>query len=344
MTVPPSNSRKLDHIKLAMAGREAGLLTPGWDDVQLMPVALPQIDAGDVDLTTRFLGHVLKAPIMIAGMTGGHKDTEVINTNLAIAAEECSVAIGVGSQRAALADKTLETTYATVRRHAPSAFVCGNIGISQLVEGAISADDIARLIDMVEANAMAVHINVLQELVQPEGSIKLSQTLPALADFVGRCPVPVIVKETGCGLDAKTAGRLKEVGVAALDVGGAGGTSFVQIEGVRAQQAGDKAKARLAETFRNWGLPTTTSLAQVKEIGLPVIATGGIASGLDVAKALALGAHVTGVGRQMLGAALKGPDDAVLELKSLIAELTIAMVLTESIDVMTLRNVGVYRR
>ena len=338
---PPLRNRKLDHIDLAMESRENGSVDPGWSSVRLSPVALPTLDPWDVDLTTDFLGHSLKVPILIAGMTGGHEDTQRINANLAIAADTCGVAMGVGSQRVALQDVSLSPSYAVVRDHAPNSFICGNIGISQLVEDPMAATEITRLIDMVEANAIAVHINVLQELVQPEGGIVLSSALSALADFIERCPVPVIVKETGCGLDGKTAHRLKDAGAAALDVGGAGGTSFVQIEGIRAGRNGDGHKARLAETFANWGLPTVDSVREVRNAGLPVIATGGIRNGLDVAKALALGSSLAGIGRQMLAAALKGPDEASEELHAIIEELTIAMVLTDSRNVEVLRETGV---
>lgn len=338
MSAPSIRNRKLDHIDLAMESRDTNLVDAAWDGVRLAPVALPTQDFDEIELTTSFLSHTLNAPIMIAGMTGGHADTEVVNANLSIAAHECGVAMGVGSQRAAMQDSNLISTYAVVRRHAPKAFICGNIGISQLVETAMVTSDISRLVDMVEANAMAVHINVLQELTQPEGGILLSNALPALEDFIARCPVPVLVKETGCGLDHKTARRLKDIGAAAIDVGGAGGTSFTHIEGVRAQRAGDIRKARLAKTFAGWGLPTVESVLQVKDIGIPVIATGGIRQGLDIAKALAIGADIVGIGRQMLGAALKGPDEAVEELNTLIEELKVAMVLTESGDVGALQK------
>jgi len=210
MSTPTIRSRKLDHINLAMKNRDNRIVDPGWRTVRLNPVALPGLDLGDVNLASEFLGFPLAAPIIIAGMTGGHEDTETINANLAIAAAECGIAMGIGSQRAALSDASLVQSYAVVRRHAPSAFVCGNIGISQLVDSPLETSDIFRLIDMVQANAMAVHVNVLQELVQPEGKITLSQAIPAIEDFIARCPVPVIVKETGCGMDGKTARRSPE--------------------------------------------------------------------------------------------------------------------------------------
>lgn len=338
MSAPSRGNRKLDHIDLALKTRRQGTVDPGWDGVRLSSVALPLLDPGEVDLAVDFLGHQLLAPVMIAGMTGGHAATEPVNANLAIAAQECGIAMGVGSQRAALADASVVRSFKVVRDHAPDVLVLGNIGIAQLAAGTMNQANIARLIEMVEANAVAVHINLLQELVQPEGDNAVTVALPALERFIHDCPLPVVVKETGCGLDRKTAERLGNIGAAALDVGGAGGTNFVQIEGARAEQAGDRHKARLAGTFARWGVPTVTSLKQLQGIGVPVIATGGIRNGLDVAKALALGGDLVGIGRQMLAAAMQGPQETITELKTIIEELTIAMVLSESADIQSLRN------
>ncbi len=324
-----ANERKLDHIRLALLQKDNPPVAAGWDDIGLDPVALPQIDIADIRLETGFLGHRLAAPIMIAGMTGGHAETEQVNRNLAIAACECGVALGLGSQRAALSDAGLVSTFAVARENAPDAFICGNIGISQIANGRVGSVETSRLVDMIDADAMAVHINVLQEIIQPEGSIELGNAYPALAKFVEHCPVPVIVKETGCGIDKMTAKRLSEIGVSALDVGGAGGTSFVTIEGARAEELGEAGKSRFAGTFRQWGLSTVESVHRLRDINVPAIATGGIRNGLHAAKAIALGAELAGIGSQMLKAALDGPDEAILELSTIIEELKIAMVLTE---------------
>ncbi|MEX0345360.1 MAG: type 2 isopentenyl-diphosphate Delta-isomerase [Rhizobiaceae bacterium] len=324
-----ANERKLDHIRLALLQKDDPPVAAGWDKVRLRPVALPQTDVDDIQLETEFLGFQLNAPIMIAGMTGGHPGTEKVNRNLAIAAAECGVAIGLGSQRVALADPGLCQTFAVARDHAPKAFLCGNIGISQIANRLIGAREIKSLIDMIAANAMAVHVNVLQEIIQPEGSIDLKNALPALADFVERCPVPVIVKETGCGIDQATARRLSAMGVSALDVGGAGGTSFVTIEGARAEEMGEVGKSRLADTFSQWGLSTVEAVRQLGNFDLPVVATGGIRNGLHAAKAIGLGADLAGIGSQMLKAAVAGPDETTRELRTIIEELKIAMVLTE---------------
>jgi isopentenyl-diphosphate Delta-isomerase len=329
MTDPSIRQRKLDHVALAMSDAAVSVCDPGWSDVSLVPVTLPDTNLDDVDLITTFLDFDLRAPIVIAGMTGGHPDVEKINAALATAAQTHGVAMGVGSQRAALIDPDLVPSYAVVRKLAPDAFIYGNIGISQVLEGETGKDTLARLIDMIGADAMAVHINVLQELVQPEGDINPVGAFDALGDLVAKSPVPVIVKETGCGFDQATATRLLETGIAAIDVGGMGGTSFTLIEGIRAKSAADLRGARLAQTFSTWGIPTACSVLEVRETGLPIIATGGISDGLQAAKALSLGAHLVGIGRKMLAAAADGPDAAVEELGLIIEEIRISLALSD---------------
>ncbi len=329
MTDPSIRQRKLDHVDLAMNDAAVASNNPGWTDVTLVPVSLPGVDVGDVDLATTFLSTNLGAPIFIAGMTGGHPDVEKINASLAKAAQEHGVAMGVGSQRAALVDAELIQSYSVVRACAPDAFICGNIGISQIVEGRSDKGVLQRLIDMIEADALAVHVNVLQELVQPEGGIELGRAHDALAEMIAACPVPVIIKETGCGFDHTTARRLAEMGAAAIDVGGAGGTSFTQIEGIRSGLAENPRGTRLAETFASWGIPTALSVLDVRDVGLPVIATGGITNGLDAAKAIALGADLAGIGRKLLAAALAGADGATEELAAIIEEIKITLSLSD---------------
>jgi isopentenyl-diphosphate Delta-isomerase len=329
MSDPSIRQRKLDHVALAMSDAAVSVCDPGWTDVTLVPVTLPDTDLGDVDLATNFLNCPLRAPVFIAGMTGGHPDVEKINAALATAAQTHGVAMGVGSQRAALIDPDLVPSYAIVRHHAPDAFICGNIGISQVLEGETGTNTLDRLIDMIEANALAVHINVLQELVQPEGDISPGGAFDALGDLVAKSPVPVIIKETGCGFDHVTATRLLETGIAAIDVGGMGGTSFTLIEGIRAGTAENQRGMRLAQTFSTWGIPTACSVLEVRETGLPIIATGGISDGLQAAKALSLGAHLVGIGRKMLAAAVDGPDAAVEELGMIIEEIRISLALSD---------------
>lgn len=288
----------------------------GWDDVHLLHDALPDVDADAVDLTTRFLGRKLALPLVISGMTGGHPRAQTINEVLARVAGRRGVAIGVGSQRAALRDPSLVPTYSVVREQAPKAFVIGNIGISQLVpqdgEAPLRAADLRAIVRMVRANALAVHLNYLEESVQPEGQTRARGAARALGRIVRASPVPVIAKETGAGISREVALRVRALGVAAVDVGGVGGTSFAAVEAERARERGDEARALLGARFRDWGIPTAVAVVGCAASRLPVIATGGVRSGLDAAKALALGATIVGVGRPLLQAALAG--EAAVEL------------------------------
>ena len=306
--------RKAEHLRLAAEGDVETRRAAGWDDVQLVHDALPIIDAAAIDVGARLLGHALALPLVISGMTGGHAGAASVNATLAAAAARHGLAMGVGSQRAALRDPSLRRTYGIVREHAPKAFIIANVGVSQLVRqddgAALGAKDIRTLIEMVGADAIALHLNYLEESVQPEGQTRASGVEAAIARLVRQSSVPVIAKETGAGISRDVARRLKRLGVTAIDVGGVGGTSFAAIEGLRAKARGDLARARLGDVFRDWGLPTAVAVAGVARSGLPVIATGGVRSGLDAAKALALGATAVGVGRPLLQAALEG-DDAI---------------------------------
>src|SRR6266542_4116356 len=293
--------RKAEHLRIAAEEDVETRRAPGWDDVHLVHDALPVTDAARIDLSARLLGHALALPLVIAGMTGGHSGAEHVNATLADAAARHGLAIGVGSQRAALRDPSLRRTYAVVRERAPNAFVIANVGVSQLVaqdDGApLAATDIRALIEMVGANAIALHLNYLEESVQPEGQTRATGVEAAVRRLVRQSSVPVIAKETGAGVSGAVAKRLAALGVKAIDVGGVGGTSFAAIEALRAQDRGDAARARLGERFRDWGLPSAVAVAGSVRSGLPVIATGGVRSGLDAAKALALGAVAVGVGR-----------------------------------------------
>ena len=302
--------RKAEHLRIAAEENIETTRAPGWDDVHLVHEALPATDAARVDLTARFLSHTLALPLVIAGMTGGHSGAERVNITLAEAAARHGLGIGVGSQRAALRDPSLRSTYAVVRERAPKAFVIANVGVSQLVAqddgDPLGAKDIRTLIEMVGANAVALHLNYLEESVQPEGQTRATGLDTAIRRLVRRSSVPVIAKETGAGISGPVARRLRTLGVKAIDVGGVGGTSFAAIEALRARDRGDAARARLGEVFRDWGVPSAVAIVGSARSGLPIIATGGVRSGLDAAKALALGATVVGVGRPLLQAALEG--------------------------------------
>ncbi len=336
-------ARKEEHLLYARGDVEAR--TPaGWSDIELVHQALPEVDLDAINLSTQFLGRTLSAPIVLSAMTGGHAEAVEINVTLARAAERYGLAMGVGSQRAALRAPELADTYAVARREAPGAFLIANIGAPQLVqqgdEPPVSAEDVDELIAMIEADALAVHLNWLEETVQPEGNRTAKGCLPALteltANLAGR--TPVIGKETGAGLSREAAEQLVGAGVAALDVGGKGGTSFAAVEGQRAAAQGDELRAHLGELYRDWGLPTPVSVvAAATEAELPIIATGGVRSGLDAAKALALGATLVGVARPMLQAAIKGEKALAAVIETYLTELATGMFLTGSASAEELR-------
>lgn len=284
--------------------------------MHLVHDALPVVDAASIDLTTKLFGRTLRLPLVISGMTGGHGRAIAVNELLASVAEKTGIAIGVGSQRAALRDPALVPTYAVVRDAAPHAFVIANVGIAQIVkqgaDPALGAKDIREIVGMVRADALALHLDYLEESVQPEGQTRAKGSELAVRALVKASPVPVIAKETGAGISRSVALRLRRLGVRAIDVGGVGGTSFAAIEGLRAHERGDALRMSLGERFRDWGLPTAVAVVGASAARLPIIATGGVRSGLDAAKALALGATVVGVGRPFLQTALKG-EQACLE-------------------------------
>src|SRR5579859_7586765 len=334
-------ARKGDHLRLSATGDVDARAGPGWDDVRLVHEALPELDQRAIDLSVVFLGARLRAPLAIAGMTGGHQAAHAVNAVLARAAERFGLAMGVGSQRAALRRADLAYTYTVVREQAPTAFLIGNIGAPQLVaQGAtppLGLAEIDAAIDMIQANALAVHLNFLQESVQPEGDRDARGCAAAIQGVVDHVRIPVIAKETGAGLAQTTALRLRDLGVGALDVGGVGGTSFAAVEGLRAAAQGATGAQRLGELLRDWGIPTPVSVIGAQGAGLPVIATGGIRSGLDAAKALALGATLVGVARPLLQAALEGDAAVGTWVAQFLHELRTVLFLTGASDIAALR-------
>ncbi len=334
-------ARKREQLALASTDLAVSTRSAGWEEVHLVPCSLPEVSADGVELSTCFLGHELSAPLVIAAMTGGHPEASAINARLGAAAERLGIAVGVGSQRAALLDPALEQTYASVREHASTALVIANIGVCQLVrqgdKPGLTAEQLRGVVEMVDAQALAVHLNVLEEAVQPEGDHRFDGLLYAIEQAVASVSVPLIAKETGSGMTRESAVALAEIGVAALDVGGAGGTSFAHIEALRAERQDDRPSARLGQVFGAWGLPTAPSILEATAAGLPIIATGGVRTGLDAAKALSLGADLVGVGRLVLDAARDSAEAVEETLRTLLTELRLALVLCGAHDLEALR-------
>ncbi|UCC94264.1 MAG: type 2 isopentenyl-diphosphate Delta-isomerase [Thermoplasmata archaeon] len=327
MTTPEIIRRKSDHVEICLRDDILNS-TNHWDDVQLIHCALPEVDLDQVDTTTELLGVTIGAPLVIASMTGGHGHGTVINDNLAAAAAELRLPMGVGSQRPALEHPEYADTFTPIKDH-DVPLVIANLGAPQLIdqrEGkAVKADDIRGLMDLVEADVLAVHLNFLQEVAQPEGDTKAAGVLEAIAELSE--DIPIIAKETGAGISHAVAMELLEAGVKAIDVGGAGGTSFSAVEAVRSEDRGLDDLAKLGWVFKDWGIPTPVSVIECSAVGLPVIATGGVRHGLDVARSLVLGASAAGMARAVLGPAVAGADETMAALRGTLRELRAAMFL-----------------
>lgn len=337
-----TSNRKIEHLELC-ASREVeahrdehGLSRSGFDDIIIVHNALPEVNKSQITTKTGFLGRTLAFPLMIASMTGGHPDTTEVNRALAIAAQQMGIGIGVGSQRAALEDPALEDSFRVVREKAPDAFIYGNIGVAQLKEYGI--EGVQQAADMIDADAMAIHLNFLQEAVQPEGDTDATGGIELIGQVCRRLRIPVIAKETGAGISHKVAERLYKAGVSAIDVGGLGGTSWAGVEVYRAR--GDARSEELGNRFWDWGIPTAASIIECNNT-VPLIATGGIRTGIDAAKSIALGVDVCGIALPLLGPALKGPAEVISKLESIVEELITAMFLTGCATISELKHVPV---
>lgn len=329
--------RKADHIALCSTDEVAFRdKTTLLEQVRLVHDALPDLDARALDTTCTILGKRLRAPLVIAAMTGGTEEAARINRELASIAEERGYGFGLGSQRAMHVRKESAGTYA-VREVAPSALVLGNIGVVQARQ--MTTAEVLELVRGIGADALCVHLNPAMELVQPGGDRDFTGGLDTIARLVRELPVPVVVKETGCGLSRAVGARLRAAGVAHVDVSGAGGTSWVAVETKRAEAASDARARALGDALWDWGIPTAASVGMLAPFGFDtIVATGGVASGLDVARAIALGAHAAGIARPVLKAlAAGGRAGAVAFLESVEDELRAAMLLTGSADLDALR-------
>ena len=333
-----SSLRKAAHLNIVASQDVEALETrAGWRRWRFPHAPLPEAHADDLDLSVSLLGHRLAAPLMISGMTGGSERAGQINRRLAAAAQELGLAMGLGSQRAMLEVPELARTFA-VRDVAPDILLLANVGAVQLNCG-VGVDDIRRLIEAVAADALAVHLNVLQELVQPEGDRDWSGLRSKIEGLISAVDVPVLIKETGCGMTGEFARVAREMGAAALDVGGTGGTSWGWIEGFR---AADPQRKAIGATFRDWGVPTADALIACREaLGpeFPIVATGGVRTGLDAATALALGADVAGMALPFFRAADAGEDGAVGFGRRIVEELRIATLCSGAGSARALRGV-----
>jgi isopentenyl-diphosphate delta-isomerase len=331
--------RKAEHVKVVL-GKDVEGRYRYWNDVQLVHRALPEVDFDEVDTSVTLLGHRLAAPIVITGMTGGFPDAAKINDNLARAASEVGVAMGVGSERAAVLKGQFPESYSCVARYAvPLKFA--NIGAPQIVpqksgDRVIGPEEARAAMELIHADVLAVHLNFLQEVVQPEGERRAKGCLERIGELASR--FPVLVKETGAGISREVAEQLRDRSVKAFDVSGTGGTSFAAVEHYRALEQGAEREARVGKTFWDWGIPAPVAVLELVPLGLPVVASGGVRTGLDVARAVALGASAAGTAGGMLRAAATDYAQTRKELEFLVHELKVAMFLTGSRTVADLQK------
>lgn len=324
--------RKIEHVSVALGQDISVAQRANWNDIQFVHQALPEVDLDEIDTSVIFLGHTLRYPIFISSLTGGHPDVTSINRNLARAAEHYGLALGVGSQRAGIVNPAVTSSYAITREYAPNIFLIANIGAPQLIEqsrhAAFTIEQAERAIDMIGANALAVHLNSLQEAAQPEGDRRAVGEAAALKVLTSKVNVPVIAKETGAGVCREQALLLRSCGATAIDVGGAGGSSMPAMEAARSEARGDARTRNIGLLYRDWGIATPVSIVESSVAGLPLIATGGVRNGLDMARALALGATLAGMGFPFLKAASQSYEAVCELLETVVAELKVAMQLS----------------
>ncbi|KTC92035.1 type 2 isopentenyl-diphosphate Delta-isomerase [Legionella cincinnatiensis] len=320
--------RKQDHIKLALMPENQTADLSTLDTINLIHEALPDLNFDDVSIKGNRFGQVVEKPFLISSMTAGHRRAKHINRNLIEACAQNGWAMGVGSQRRELTDPKAAFEWQHLRQDFPQVSLYSNLGIAQLIETSIA--DIQRLTDALQANALIIHCNPLQECIQPEGTTTYKGCWSALTHLVKNLELPIIVKETGCGFSRETMIRLNDIGITAIDVGGLGGTHWGRIEGHRATH--DPMRQQAAITFRNWGIDTATSVKLAMELNpsYEIWGSGGVNNGLNAAKLFALGATTVGYAKPMLEAALKSSEQVSLCIQTIEYELKVAMFCTGS--------------
>ncbi len=333
--------RKADHIRINLEEDVSfERLTVGFERYRLVHQALPELDLAEIDPATTFLGKPLKAPLLISCMTGGTDQARQINRNLAAAAQQFGIAMGLGSQRAGLVHPDKADTF-KVRDLAPDILLLANLGAVQLNYG-YGVDECRRAVDMIQADALVLHLNPLQEAVQPEGDVNFAGLAKKIEAVCRQIEVPVVAKEVGWGISERAARLLIDAGVAAIDVAGSGGTSWSQVEMHRAPS---DLHRRVAAAFRDWGIPTSESIQMVRRVApeLPLIASGGLRSGIDIAKSIALGANIGGMAGPFLKAAAVSVDAACETAEETIRVLRIAMFSAGAGDIDALRQTPLVR-
>ena len=339
---PETQQRKADHIRVCLEQDvQCQQVTTGLENYRFQHCCLPELDWDELDLTSSFLGKSLGAPLLISSMTGGTEQARLINTRLAIAAQTFGFAIGVGSQRVAVEAPDVIETFA-IRRYAPDCLLLANLGAVQLNYG-YGLTECQQAVEALEADALILHLNVLQESVQTRGDRNFKGLLNKIATLCQRLPVPVIAKEVGNGISATMAQKLLAAGVTAIDVAGAGGTSWAKVEGGRATEARQR---RLGQTFADWGLPTADCITEIRAVApeVPLIASGGIRNGLQAAKAIALGADLVGLAHPFLLAAHDSEESVALFAECLLEELRTVLLCTGQPNLAALQQASTLQR
>jgi isopentenyl-diphosphate Delta-isomerase len=338
-----TQSRKADHIRICLEEDvQCHQITNGLEHYRFTHCCLPELDRDGIDLSTNFLGKQLLAPLLISSMTGGTEQAAKINRRLAEVAQHYKIAMGVGSQRVAVEKPEVAETFA-IRKYAPDALLLANVGAVQL-NYKYGLDECLRIIDILQADALILHINPLQEFIQPRGDTNFRGLIDKIAVLCNQLSVPVIAKEVGNGISAEIAQKLLAVGVKAIDVAGAGGTSWAMVESERAENS---LQRRLGRTFADWGIPTAECITTIRAIApeIPLIASGGLRHGLDAAKTIALGADIAGLAMPFLKAAAHESETAVYDLASvLIAEITTVLFCTGNSNLYSLQRSGSLQR
>lgn len=331
--------RKQRHLRLSLDENVQADIGTGFEDVRLIHRALPEINLEEVDTEARLFGRRLAYPLIVSAITGGTEYAKGINETLANIVEEKGLGIGVGSQRIAIEDPSVEHTFRIVREKAPTSLVMGNIGCPQLSLG-WGVSEAKRCVEMVEADALAIHMNPLQEAVQVGGEAHYRGVLDKVREVVNGLDVPVVMKETGCGIALEEAVRLEKVGVAALELSGVGGTSWAAVEHHIAREERKQDQEALGQALWNWGIPTAISLVETSQTTkLKIIASGGLRTGVEMAKAIALGADAVGIARPFLEKAAEGPDALKEHIESILLEFRAVMFLVGSKDIKELQRV-----
>jgi isopentenyl-diphosphate Delta-isomerase len=335
-----TQQRKKEHLELCLDPTSVtGRFGTGLDRYRFVHNALPELDIDEINVSANFLGKRLQAPILISSMTGGFELARQVNRNLATAAQILGLAMGVGSQRVAIEEPSVADSF-EVRDVAPDILLLSNLGAVQLNYG-YTVDHCRRAVEMIGADGLILHLNVLQEAAQPEGNRNFKGLGEKIAAVCRQLEVPVVAKEVGSGISADVAVRLKQAGIKAIDVAGRGGTSWYAVEAQRAAKQGKPAET----TFADWGIPTEEALIAVRQAvpDLQIVASGGVRTGLDIAKCIALGADMTAFGQPLLAAALESPEKVVEFIAGIIHEIKVTMLCVGANNLDALKKIPLLR-